>query len=195
MGRRFRRRQGLSRRDFLRTSATAALSAGLLGACESNGPGTGAGPAPAPGAPGPSKRFAHGVASGDPQADRVMLWTRITPDASSGASIPVEVVVYADAGLNQRVQSYSGTATAARDYTVKIDATGLAPATSYYYQFRALGEDSMIGRTRTLPQGPTEHLRIGVASCSSLAHLFSRVSLPGPARRPGCRAAPGRLHL
>lgn len=172
MGRRFRRRQGLSRRDFLRTSATAALSAGLLGACESNGPGTGAGPAPAPGAPGPSKRFAHGVASGDPQADRVMLWTRITPDASSGASIPVEVVVYADAGLNQRVQSYSGTATAARDYTVKIDATGLAPATSYYYQFRALGEDSMIGRTRTLPQGPTEHLRIGVASCSSLAHGY-----------------------
>jgi alkaline phosphatase D len=58
---------------------------------------------------------------------------------------------------------------AARDYTVKLDAAGLQPGTTYYYDFAAEGERSPVGRTRTLPAGATERLRLAVTSCSNHA--------------------------
>jgi alkaline phosphatase D len=59
-----------------------------------------------------------------------------------------------------------------RDYTVKVDVTGLSPATTYYYRFIALGGSSPIGRTRTAPSGGVARLRFAVVSCSSYAHGF-----------------------
>lgn len=64
------------------------------------------------------------------------------------------------------------TASPARDFTVKIDCEGLLPATTYYYQFEALGQRSPVGRTRTLPVGAVDRLRIAVLSCASYAHGF-----------------------
>jgi alkaline phosphatase D len=111
--------------------------------------------------------FRHGVASGDPLADRVILWTRVTPKAATGSQT-VSWVIARDPKLAQVVTRGEVQTGAARDFTVKVDATGLSPATSYYYRFESLGERSAIGRTRTLPQAGVSRLRLGVVSCSNL---------------------------
>ena len=154
--------RGLSRRSFL-ARAAAASGAALLGTPWLAGAAEGLGALPAPKAD--ANPFLHGIASGDPLADRVILWTRVSPLAVE--DVPVTVRVYRDAGLTQLVGSASQTASAARDWTVKIDFAGLAPATSYYYRFEARCLGSLIGRTRTLPVGPTERVRLGVVSCSN----------------------------
>ena len=113
--------------------------------------------------------FLHGVASGDPLADRVMLWTRITPSAmGADAQIPVSYIVATDPQLANRVVEGSVMAQRDRDYTVKVDVAGLAPATTYYYRFRRGSARSPIGRTRTLPVGAVDRLRIAVASCAAI---------------------------
>lgn len=164
--RRSRHKRQLSRRDFLKRSAqaTAALSlAPLLAACARSA-------SPSRTSNGNGNIFLHGVASGDPLSDRVILWTRVTDNTT--ASIPVNVVVATDTAFTQNVHRAAAVASAARDFTVKIDMTGLQAGTTYYYQFHALGQSSAIGRTRTLPTGSVDHLRIGVLSCSSYAHGF-----------------------
>ncbi len=112
--------------------------------------------------------FQHGLASGDPLADRVILWTRVSPPAGTVA-VTVELTVATDPGLGQVVASRRMRTTPARDFTVKFDLDGLQPGRTYYYRFSALGSTSAVGRTRTLPEGPTAHLRIAVASCASHA--------------------------
>ena len=79
-----------------------------------------------------------------------------------------------DAQLRDVVLRGNARTSAARDFTVKIDAAGLQPGSSYYYRFFAENEASPIGRTRTLPVGATPRLRIAVASCSNhAAGLFN----------------------
>lgn len=53
-----------------------------------------------------------------------------------------------------------------RDWTVKVDVTGLGPGTTYWYRFGVGPSVSRIGRTRTAPSSPAQHLRIGVATCA-----------------------------
>ncbi len=116
-------------------------------------------------------RFEHGVASGDPKARRVILWTRVTPSNASSRPqcIKVRYVVAADPHLRHvvaRGDLYTGPE---RDYTVKVDAEDLRPGTTYYYQFESRGVQSPVGRTRTLPRGATSRLRLAVVSCSNHA--------------------------
>jgi alkaline phosphatase D len=111
--------------------------------------------------------FRHGVASGDPLADRVILWTRVTPKASTGSQT-VTWMLARDPKLAQVVKRGEVQTGAARDFTVKIDAVGLDPATAYYYRFESAGERSAIGRTRTLPVSGVSRIRLGVVSCSNL---------------------------
>ena len=111
--------------------------------------------------------FAHGVASGDPLADRVIIWTRITERTPSAASIPVAWFVATDPQMQNVVRSGVQSTLAERDWTVKVDVTGLQPATSYYYRFQALGGESITGRTRTAPAAEVSELRIAVLACSS----------------------------
>ncbi|MCS6929369.1 MAG: alkaline phosphatase D family protein [Saprospiraceae bacterium] len=109
--------------------------------------------------------FYHGVASGDPLTDRVILWTRLTlEEPVSEATLSWRIAT--DTLFQNVVQSGTVTTNAERDYTVKVDATGLQPNTWYYYQFEYKGVRSLIGRTRTLPQGNLERLRLAVVSCS-----------------------------
>ncbi len=115
--------------------------------------------------------FQHGVASGDPLTDRVILWTRVTP-AVARAAIVASYVVAADPGLTQIVLRGSAKTNPARDNTVKVDAIGLRPNTTYYYQFTAEGATSPVGRTKTLPLGPTTSLRMAVVSCSNHAYGY-----------------------
>jgi len=114
--------------------------------------------------------FLHGVASGDPLEDRVVLWTRITAEATT-APIAVRWEVATDAGFRTIVRKGDVTATAARDHTVKVDVTGLKPATDYFYRFQYLKNGkpagkSAVGRTRTLPKGAVKDVVLAVVSCA-----------------------------
>ena len=126
--------------------------------------------------------FYHGVASGDPLSDRVIIWTRVTPDALNqvvttnidvtGIVTPFDSVISVswqlatDTTFSSIVQQGSATTDSSVDYTVKIDVTGLQPNTWYYYRFTTGGVNSITGRTRTLPVGNVDSLRFAVFSCS-----------------------------
>jgi len=110
--------------------------------------------------------FAHGVASGDPAADGVILWTRATPEGSP-ASLALTWELSADNAFNELVRSGSATAEASRDYTVKIDARELDPGRTYYFRFRSATEDSAVGRAKTLPAAGVASVRLAVLSCAN----------------------------
>lgn len=138
--------------------------------------GAGAAAAGAPTASADEPVFAHGIASGDPLPDAVLLWTRVTPtpDATPGSGVGPTVTVTWEVATDPAFASVvtSGTVSTGpdRDHTVKADATGLHPATTYYYRFRAAGAVSAVGRTRTAParRAAVGRLRFGVVSCSNL---------------------------
>ena len=110
--------------------------------------------------------FDHGVASGDPLADRVIVWTRVTPQ-ESWRRIRVRVEVASDKEFKSLVHSSSETATAESDYTVKVDVEGLSAGTIYYYRFRSGKSVSAVGRTKTLPQGDVNSVKLAVFSCAN----------------------------
>jgi alkaline phosphatase D len=118
------------------------------------------------------KPFYHGVASGDPLHDRVIIWTRVTPDTEG--SVMVSWQVCTDTGLTNRVKGGYIATSAETDYTVKIDVDGLSPSTTYYYNFSALGKNSITGRTKTTPAPGSnpEHLRFSFVSCSNYQHGY-----------------------
>jgi alkaline phosphatase D len=156
-------RTGTSRRDFFqRSGGAAAALASAVALPLLPGTASAAGPL-----------FQHGVASGDPLADRVILWTRVTPQ-SMRRTVGVRWLIARDAQLRDVVLRGDTETSTERDFTVKVDAVGLLPGSSYYYRFFAENEASPIGRTRTLPVGATPRLRFAVASCSNhQAGLFN----------------------
>lgn len=112
--------------------------------------------------------FYHGVASGDPLADRVMIWTRVTPDTLNNTAVEVGWRVATDPALTNVVASGVVSTNAERDYTVKVDVVGLNSNTTYYYGFSALEANSLTGRTKTTPTASeSNHLKFGVVSCSN----------------------------
>ena len=138
--------------------------------------------------------FRHGVASGDPLSDRVILWTRVTP-ASGAVAQSVSWELARDEKFTRVVTRGELQTGAARDFTVKVDAVGLEPGTTYYYRFQANKEQSPIGRTKTLPaeqRQPGPAWRRLVLEPS--AGLLQRLCLPREPRRR-CGAAPRRLLL
>jgi alkaline phosphatase D len=112
------------------------------------------------------KPFYHGVASGDPLGDRVIIWTRVTP-ADSVSTIEVQWQVAKDSDFSGVVASDTVTTTPARDYTVKVDVQGLEADQIYYYRFIALGKTSLTGKTKTTPQAAKDSLKFAVVSCSN----------------------------
>lgn len=109
--------------------------------------------------------FAHGVASGDPGADSVVLWTRITAEAAE--PVPVLWETASDPEFTTMLGKGEALAAPARDFTVKVVAGGLKPGETLYYRFRAGEAYSPVGRTRTLPAGAVEKARFAVLSCSN----------------------------
>ena len=108
--------------------------------------------------------FYHGVASGDPLPDKVIIWTRVTPDVDGAVNGTWRVAL--DTNFTSIVQSGTFTADSSRDYCVKIDVSGLQPNTWYFYNFTALGRNSQTGRTKTAPVGGVDQLRFAFTSCS-----------------------------
>jgi len=119
---------------------------------------------------GPETMFEHGVASGDPLPDSVILWTRVSVDDGGPAEVFVEVAK--DAEFSELVAAGYEEASADRDHTLKLDVGGLDPATTYYFRFFCEGRESSVGRTRTAPSGATDRLRFGVCSCSNYAYGY-----------------------
>ena len=151
-----------SRRDFV--AATAAAAAASSSGAFAIGSGQAA-------------VFQHGVASGDPLQERVILWTRVTV-ADLYAEVDVKWLIARDPGMRKIVGSGIESTSIRRDFTIKVDVSGLDSDTTYYYQFFSRGAASPIGRTKTLPQGRVDHARIAFASCSNLpAGLFNVYAL------------------
>ena len=129
-------------------------------------------PSPAPASR--HRHFQHGAASGDPVADGVVLWTRVTPtpDArpGSGRGAPTEVdwEVATDEDFTDVVAAGVARTDSRRDHTVKLDVRALQPATTYWYRFRH-GPDAVGGRTRTAPaeDDDVQRLRLGVVCCAN----------------------------
>lgn len=115
--------------------------------------------------------FYHGVASGDPLSDRVILWSRITLDPVVDP-VTVGWQVALDASFNTIVSSGTTTTDSTKDYTIKVDAAGLQPNSWYYYRFTYDTLKSITGRTRTLPVGNVNNLRFAVASCQDYQDGF-----------------------
>lgn len=156
----------VSRRDILKAAAAASL-APLLAACGESAPTQDQGAVP-------SGKFLHGVASGDPLSDAVILWTRLTPEEPEADALPVEWLLALDPELSQVVQRGRGLTRAEHDYTLKLDVSGLQAGQTYYYQFHSGAQRSPLGRTRTAPAGAVESLRLGVVTCGDYARgLFN----------------------
>ena len=159
--------RAMKRRDFLRSSGWFVVGASLAGipGCGDN---TSPADAVAPEATG-TYAFPQGVASGDPRADSVVVWTRATlaaggADTSSGA-IPVRVQIATDASFNKLLTDEPVTAAEANDHTIRVLITGLASGTNYYYRFVA-GQDSVTGRTRTAPAATADaQVNLAWVSC------------------------------
>lgn len=155
----------MDRRKFISTGAIASGSVGALGTlagCETTAPTT------TQAGINNEVAFAHGVASGDPLADRVILWTRVTHNASNTARAAVAVDWWVSKNRSGKnpVSSGSVNAVSTHDYCVKVDAYGLQANTRYYYGFSCEGVASRIGQTRTLPT-TTDHVRLAVTSCAN----------------------------
>ncbi len=109
--------------------------------------------------------FTHGVASGEPGANSVLLWTRYA--AASDTMLTAELSATSD--FAKIVGGGTVAATGDRDHTAKLVVTGLEPGRWYYYRFVAPdGTKSLTGRTRTLPKGPTSAFTLALFSCSNL---------------------------
>ena len=108
--------------------------------------------------------FTHAVASGEPSANSVLLWTRFVGEAET---VLVWQVSESE-DFARPVAEGSVTASPARDWCAKGVAEGLSPDRWYFYRFVAPGgTTSPVGRTRTLPEGSTAGFKLAVFSCSN----------------------------
>ena len=170
----------VNRRVFLQTVAAAAAATAI---------GTGGayaarrGTVSTPEEPAPASEwdlpFLHGVASGDPLPDRVVLWTRVTPSREalpgSGLGEDVELEWQIDTSEDfGNPQTGSVTTSADSDHTVHVDPEGLKPATEYFYRFIVKsgefeGATSPVGRTLTAPKedASLDNLNLAIASCAN----------------------------
>ena len=147
-----------ARRQFvIRMSSVAAVlaSGGALTACGGNGAER----------DGEQAAFNYGVASGDPLADRVILWTHAKTTSDAAVSLTWQVA--AAANFSPLLRSGPVSTSVDTGFTAKVDVTGLTPDTEYYYRFVGPRQSvSAVGRTRTLPVGSVAQVKLAVFSCS-----------------------------
>lgn len=107
--------------------------------------------------------FTHGVASGDPLADGVILWTRFV-----GGDGRIAWEISEDESFGRPAARGEAQASPVSDFCVKVDARGLQPGRVYFYRFLAGSGPSLVGRTRTAP-ARAESLSVGLVSCANYA--------------------------
>jgi len=170
------------RRRFVRVVGALGtiVSTRVLTACTASGEGSEGAtasvpedPAPTPEGPAQDRRmvaFAHGVASGDPLADRVILWTRVT--TAGAEALELTWALSGDPRFERVVASGSAATGPERDFTVKVDAGGLQPGQQYFYRFSHGEQHSPLGCTRTLPEAGAKEVRLAVFSCAHYSAGF-----------------------
>jgi alkaline phosphatase D len=164
----------ISRRQFVRNSALltggVALLPALLTACKDDSDD------PAINYTG-NFGFKEGVASFDPSATNVILWTRYTNADNETGDASVRWEVATSNAFSSLVASGTVAAPAAADYTAVVDVPGLTANTRYYYRFRneRTKAESVVGETRTLPTGSqASSVKLAVVSCANFqAGLFN----------------------
>ena len=164
--------QNSNRRDFLvkttSTAAAVAISSSLAACGGSDDPGVSV-PQAKP------AEFNFGVASGDPLATSVILWTHAKV---LGSNEPVALTweIASDADFKTVVSSGTVQAIETSGFTAKVDATKLTAGASYFYRFKdAVGTTSVVGSTRTLPASNTASVKFAVFSCSLYSNGFFNV--------------------
>ena len=117
--------------------------------------------------------FSLGVASGYPEPNAIVLWTRLAPEPlAPGGGMPegpvaVRWEIAADDGFRSVVRTGQTYATADWAHSVHVEVVGLEPARDYWYRFQCGAALSPVGRTRTAPErGATlGELDLAVACC------------------------------
>ncbi len=160
----------ISRREFLsallKASAACAVSTSMVGC------GSGGGDNDDGDEEGSSTfvAFNHGVASGDPLADAVIIWARVTPDIDEEVTVTWEIATDNEFRSRAALDTDSIVTSADVDYTVKVDVKGLMPNTRYYFRFSANGYQSPVGTTKTLPSvndTSVSSVKLAVFSCAN----------------------------
>ena len=147
----------MKRRQALKISsiATVGLTATIHGGCSKN-----------------NILFNHGVASGDPLSDRVILWTRVTP--LKPGPVRVNLEISPDQSFDSIVFSKTLSTSSLLDYTIKYDFSIqniLRSGETFFYRFNSSGSMSEVGKTRTLAADVTQ-IKMGVFSCSNFPAGF-----------------------
>ena len=173
--------KNLPRRRFLTGSAAVAAGAAISQAVpaqaqlSSGSSALSSARLPKEPAPAPYAAFMHGVASGDPIPNSVIIWTRVTvspdavPGSGVGADVDVRWEIATDREFTNVVRSGTQRATAKTDHTVKVDPNGLQPGTDYFFRFHYNGQTSPIGATHTAPafEADLEQYNLAIASCAN----------------------------
>ena len=128
--------------------------------------------------PNTQVQFLHGVASGDPLQTQVIIWTRVTPSDSS-VRLEVQWDVAKDADFKHITATGKVLTTAAQDFTVKVDVTGLAAGQIYFYRFKSASTYSITGQTKTLAT-QVQSVQFAVCSCSNFPagyfHVYKEIA-------------------
>jgi alkaline phosphatase D len=111
--------------------------------------------------------FTHGVASGDPLPDGVVIWTRFV-----GGEGRIGWEVAEDEAFARIAQRGEARSSPANDYCAKVDVRGLAPGRPYFYRFLSASGPSFTGRTRTAPAGGASSLSVALFSCANLPYGY-----------------------
>ncbi|RXJ73689.1 alkaline phosphatase [Veronia nyctiphanis] len=142
----------ISRRHFIQSVSGGAIATSLAGCVSSKNNNN------------EPVSFQHGIASGDPTQTAIILWTRVTTEASE-VNVKWEIATDADfTSVSKQGEFVTGNY---RDFTVKVDAEKLQPNTRYYYRFECNGKFSPIGQTKTLAEGSLDSASLAVVSCSN----------------------------
>lgn len=148
----------ITRRRLLGGIASSALAAPFIGCAPRHDAPTFA-----------SDPFTLGVASGDPDASSVVLWTRLAPEplqADGGMpaiTVPVEWEVATDEGMKQIVRRGAVDARPEEAHSLHVVVDGLQPERHYWYRFLTKNAQSRVGRTRTMPAAASLPLRFRLA--------------------------------
>ena len=167
------KRIGLTRRDLIKYAGISSIvisSWGISSCAEDEDP---------------NFTFEHGVASGDPTESSVILWTRVSrtnfrdihddEQLSGTYDANVSWRVATDESFANVVNSGSTKVGSETDFTLKVDAQNLQSNTKYFYQFTVGPNSSVIGKTKTLPSGTVDQVKLAVVSCSNYASGYFNV--------------------
>jgi alkaline phosphatase D len=118
--------------------------------------------------------FTLGVASGDPDATSVVLWTRLAPDPLHGGGMPtddVPVTWEISDSADFTAVSATGVETAVGARAHSVHAVVPLNQGRWYYRFRVGQYTSPVGTTRPAPDADTDlaEVTFAVASCQHYA--------------------------